>query len=121
MTAAPLHFRVSAAHMEANRKSLAAAIELEEGMDAPRAAQAAAAVSTSLSGIACWPRLVLDEGRLGVDPNPNPNPDPSPSPNPNPTPNPNPSPNHRGQVDEGVGEGRRARRHDRLGLGLGLG
>ena len=79
MTAAPLHFRVSAAHMEANRKSLAAAIELEEGMDAPRAAQAAAAVSTSLSGIACWPRLVLDEGRFRVDPNPNPNPDRDPN------------------------------------------
>ena len=53
LTAAPLEFRVSAANMEANRKSLAEALALEEGMDAPRAAQAAAAVSTSLSGIAC--------------------------------------------------------------------
>ena len=66
LTAAPLQFRVSAANMEANQRSLAEALERDEGMDAPRAADAAAAVATSLSGIACWPRLVLDEGRLGL-------------------------------------------------------
>ena len=62
LAVAPLEFHVSAAKMEANRRTLAEALELEEGMDAPRAAHAAADVSTSLSGIACWPRLVLDEG-----------------------------------------------------------
>jgi hypothetical protein len=39
-------------------------------MNAPRAAHAAADVSGSLSGIACWPRLVLDEGSSEEDEQP---------------------------------------------------
>ena len=70
LAVAPLEFHASAAKMEANRRTLAEALELEEGMNAPRAAHAAADVSGSLSGIACWPRLVLDEGSSEEDEQP---------------------------------------------------
>jgi hypothetical protein len=57
----PLDFCVTAATIAANGQLYAKQLELN-GMDTDRAAKMAQTTACSLSGVACWPRLVLDEG-----------------------------------------------------------
>ena len=61
VTSCPLVFEVEAATFAANGRRFAEQLEAQ-GVGAEVAAAAGAGAASSLSGIACWPRLVLDEG-----------------------------------------------------------
>jgi len=64
---APLEFRISGATIEANRQLFAEQLEQLEDVPAGRAAELAVEMSGSISGLACWPRIVLDEGSVTED------------------------------------------------------
>jgi len=80
----PLEFTVSARAIECSAQTLTALIEeLQEedesweepeppalGADSPSARPTAEVVANSLSGLACWPRIVLDEGGGAEDEQP---------------------------------------------------
>jgi len=65
----PLRFDVPAATIAANRELFCEQLESLEKVPAIRAAELAGEMASSISGLACWPRLVLDataEGELPI-------------------------------------------------------